>query len=81
VIQSKADPTADAAIVQWDVIAAPLLRATAAGFEKATMMRSDDGNEFILVVVFDSKENAALWSSIQNDPEEIVGVYAILSDT
>jgi heme-degrading monooxygenase HmoA len=81
VIQSKADPTADAAVAQWDLMAVPLLRATASGFEKATMMRSDDGATFILVVVFDSKENAELWSSIQNDPEKIVGVYAILSDT
>lgn len=79
VIQSKVDPTADLAIAQWDQIGVPLMRATAAGFERATMML-DDGGNCILVVVFDSKENAELWSSIQNDPEESVGIYAILSD-
>jgi hypothetical protein len=79
VIQTKVHPNADQRITQWDQIAVPLLRATAAGFERATMMLDDDGNCF-LVVVFDSRGNAELWSSIQNDPEESVGVYAIVSD-
>jgi hypothetical protein len=81
VIQTKVDPTADVAIAQWDLMAVPFLRATAAGFERATMMLDEDGGKGILIVVFDSKENAELWSSIQNDPEDGVGVYAILSDT
>jgi hypothetical protein len=79
VIQTEVDPTADLAIGKWNQIGVPLMRATASGFERAIMMR-DEGGKCIFVVIFDSKQNAELWSSIQNDPEENAGVYGILSD-
>jgi hypothetical protein len=79
VVRTEVDPSADLAIAKWNQIGVPLMRATAPGFQRAIMMR-DDGGNCIFVAIFDSKQNAELWSSIQNDPEESVGVYAILSD-